>query len=84
MDTVTFCRVHRAHPKEWFDPFWAKVRPALKASKGRLIVVDWPSFHPIDLWGDEHCRAIDNSVYDQLAEGGRTAYRQGSHLVVDF
>jgi hypothetical protein len=84
VDTLIFCESIEHIPKEWFDPFWAKVRPALGANKGRLIVVNWPSFHPIGIWGDEHCRAIDDIVYDQLAEGGRTAYRQGSHLVVDF
>lgn len=84
IDTVTMSESIEHIPAEWFDPFWAQVKPILQYNKGRLIVVNWPSFHPIEVSGDEHCREINDAVYDSLADGGRTVYRQGSHLVVDF
>jgi SAM-dependent methyltransferase len=51
----------------------------------RLIVVNWPDFHPIEphVNGWDHITRVDDSLYDRLAAGGTVALRRGSHLVVD-
>jgi len=50
----------------------------------RLIVVNWPDFHPIEPTSDwDHITRVDDALYDRLAVGGATVLRRGSHLVVD-
>ena len=50
----------------------------------RLIIVNWPDFHPIEASSDwDHITRVDDALYDRLAAGGATVLRRGSHLVVD-
>lgn len=59
---------------------------AWMAPGSRLIVVNWPDFHPIEphLNGWDHITRVDDALYDRLAAGGRVVLRRGSHLVVDI
>lgn len=51
----------------------------------RLIVVNWPDFHPIEASSDwDHITRVDDVLYDRLAVGARTVLRRGSHLVLDI
>lgn len=84
LDTVTMVESLEHIPEDCFAPVWEKVKEALVRNKGRLIVANWIQYHPLGISGEEHCRLVDDSTYDWLAEGGKVAYRNGSHLVVDY
>lgn len=70
-----------------FDKFWASVKNSFK---GYFITTNWQSTFPIvigdwDMGDIEHCRLIDESLYDRLcADATRTIYRHGSHLILEF
>lgn len=50
----------------------------------RLIVVNWPDFHPIEATSEwDHITKVDDELYDRLAIGARTILRRGSHLVLE-
>ena len=54
------------------------------APGSRLIVTNWPDFHPIEPTSDwDHITRVDDALYDRLAQGGQVVLRRGSHLVVD-
>ena len=84
VDTVLFVESIEHIPDHCFEPFWEKVKPALVANSGRLIVTNWLSYFPLDVSGPEHCRLVDSQLYARLAEGGRVVFQQGAHLVVDY
>jgi len=52
----------------------------------RLIIANWPEFHPIDPHpgGWDHITRVDDALYDRLAVGARVVLRRGSHLVLDI
>jgi hypothetical protein len=55
------------------------------APGSRLIVVNWPDFHPIEASSDwDHITRVDDALYDRLAAGARVVLRRGSHLVLDI
>lgn len=71
-----------------FKKVWANI---VKNFKGRFIVVNDMWFHPIEIGGDwknaelEHCRQIDDLVYDEMSKDAKTViFREGSHLVLEF
>lgn len=84
VDTVTMVESLEHIPEDCFAPVWEQVKKALLKNKGRLIVANWLDYHPLGVSGAEHCRRVDDSTYDWLAEDGQVAYRNGSHLVVDY
>ena len=84
VDTVTMVESLEHIPEDCFVSVWEQVKKALTKNKGRLIVANWLDYHPLPVNGPEHCRRVDDSTYDWLAEGGQVGYRNGSHLVVDY
>ena len=84
VDTVTVVETLEHVPEAAWAEFWAAAKPALQRNKGRLVVTNWLNYHPIEVTGEEHCRRVDDAVYDWLAQGGKVAFREGSHLVVDY
>ncbi len=84
VDTVMFVESLEHIPEDCFDLFWPPVRWALAKNKGRLIVANWIDYHPLEAVNAEHCRRVDDALYEELAQGGVVKYRNGSHLVVDY
>lgn len=84
VDTVLFVESLEHIPQDCFDLFWPKVKVALMRNKGRLVVANWIDYHPLPADNREHCRRVDDVVYDELARGGAVKHRNGSHLVVDY
>lgn len=78
-DTVIFCEslehIERAEIDLAFD--------MLRMRRARVIVVNWPSFMPLETNGWDHVTRIDDALYDELSEGFDVVVRRGSHLVLD-
>ncbi len=84
LDTVMFCESLEHIPEECFTPFWEKVGEVLRRNNGMLIVTNWLDYHPLHVSGREHCRLVDDALYEELAQGGTVVYRRGSHLVIQY
>lgn len=84
LDTVIFCESLEHIPEDCFTPFWEKVGAVLRENHGMLIVANWLDYHPLHVSGPEHCRLVDDALYEDLAVGGTVVYRRGSHLVVKY
>lgn len=84
VDTVTFVESLEHIPEDCFQPFWDAVKPVLVKNKGMLIVANWIDYHPLLPTNAEHCRLVDDALYERLAEGGTIMVRKGSHLVVQY
>lgn len=87
-DTVIFCEsVEHIPTKELFGAFeWIRDRGGDREG-ARVIIVNWPTFHPIKAApGDwNHVHDVDDELYDRLASLARkTVVRHGSHLVLQF
>lgn len=68
-----------------FDEAYIKyIKPTLKKNNGLFIITNWIDFFPIEISLPYHCRRVDDIFYDQLALGGETIFRKGSHLVVRY
>lgn len=53
----------------------------------RVVVVNWPAFHPItpsrkDTW--DHITVVNDDLFDRLSEDAVVVQRRGSHLVLDL
>lgn len=56
---------------------------------GLFIVVNWKSYHPINIGSFAaphiHCRVVDDALYEKwIAQSKSCVYRDGSHLVIDI
>lgn len=85
-DTILMVESLEHIPAEAFDPVWEAIRTRFH---GRFIVVNWPDYHPIwigrDASPEEHCRLVDDELYDQWCSQAQSVYtRKGSHLALDF
>lgn len=79
-DTVLFVEAIEHIPLETTRQIRAWMSPG-----ARLIVVNWPDFHPIEASSDwDHITRIDEALYDELVRGARVITRRGSHLVVEI
>lgn len=85
-DTIMMVESLEHIPAEVFDPIWEQIRQQFK---GRFIVVNWPDYHPIwigrDAGPQEHCRLVDDALYDLWAgQAQGVLQRMGSHLVLEL
>lgn len=85
-DTIMMIESLEHIPEDEFEVFWTKIKQEFQ---GRFIAVNWMDYHPIwvgrDASPEEHCRLVDDHLYDRLtSEANKFVYRNGSHLVLDF
>lgn len=85
-DTIMMVESLEHIPKENFDPVWDKI---VAEFHGWFIVTNWPDYHPIWIGRDanehEHCRAVDDNLYNEWVSQSRACLqRHGSHLVLEF
>lgn len=85
-DTILMVESLEHIPAEAFEPVWQAI---CQQFKGLFIVTNWPDYHPIwigrDASPEEHCRVVDDELYDQWSkQAKKCVYRQGSHLVLKF
>lgn len=84
IDTVVMVESLEHIPEDCFNPVWEKCKEVLIRNHGMLIVANWPEYQPITVTGVEHCRRVDDELYNFLAIDGTIIFRKGSHLVVQF
>lgn len=79
-DTLIFCESIEHLPADETDRIIS-----LAPTGARIIIVNWPDFHPIhpDGSGWDHVALIDDHRFDQLTAGHTIVERHGSHLVFD-
>ncbi len=79
--TVIFCESIEHVP---VDEVW-HIRENL-AHNARLVVVNWPDYHPIEPSSDgwDHITRIDDALFDRLSVGADVVLRRGAHLVLDI
>ena len=85
-DTILMVESLEHIPEEAFEPVWQAIKSQFH---GRIIVVNWPDYHPIwigrDASPEEHCRVVDDELYDAWSAEAQSVYtRKGSHLALDF
>lgn len=88
-DTIVFCESIEHIPVKEVDKTieWVALHADARAAGIRVIITNWPYFHPIRaVPGDwDHVHDVDNEFYDHLASAAKsTIVRHGSHLVLDF
>jgi hypothetical protein len=83
-DTLVFCSSLEHIPPDEFWSVWPQAVEQLLSVSGRLVITNWPNYHPITVSGDYHVFAIDDAVYDRIVGDRQLVLRWGSHLVVDF
>jgi len=85
-DTILMVESLEHIPEDQFEGVWESIRTEFK---GRMVIVNWPDYHPIWIGRDagplEHCRLVDDALYDKWsAQAKECVFRMGSHLVLDF
>ena len=85
-DTILMVESLEHIPAPAFEPVWSKITSEFA---GRFITVNWPDYHPIwigrDASPDEHCRVVDDELYNQWCHQAKNVItRWGSHLVLEF
>jgi hypothetical protein len=84
-DTILMVESLEHIPEKSFDPVWNKI---VETFKGRFIVVNWVDYHPIAVGQyaspEEHCRLVNDDLYDKWSSQANCWWRNGSHLVLDF
>lgn len=85
-DTILLVESLEHIPAPAFEPLWNKITSDFA---GRFITVNWPDYHPIwigrDASPEEHCRVVDDALYNQWCHQAKTVVtRWGSHLVLEF
>ena len=88
-DTLVFCESIEHIPVNEVDKIvgWASSHADRHAAGIRVVITNWPYFHPIRaVPGDwDHVHDVDDDFYDRLASAAKqTIVRHGSHLVLDF
>ena len=88
-DTLVFCESIEHIPVKEVDRTveWIASHAGEHAAGIRVIITNWPYFHPIRaVPGDwDHVHDVDDDFYDRLASAAKsTIVRHGSHLVLDF
>jgi hypothetical protein len=85
-DTILMVESLEHIPADEFEPVWQAIKSQFH---GRFIAVNWPDYHPIwigrDAGPDEHCRLVDDALYDAWSAEAKAVYaRRGSHIALDF
>lgn len=52
--------------------------------KTRIIITNWPDFHPIPKSNFDHITEINDEFFDELLDGRTPIIRRGSHLVYEL
>lgn len=75
-DILLFCESIEHLTKE-------QTKEIIDAQKGgtKIIIVNWPDFHPIPEEGFDHITRIDDDYFDWVLDGREPEVRKGSHLV---
>ena len=84
-DTIIFCESVEHIPMKELVAAFDWIRDCARGA--RVIVTNWPTYHPIRAPpGDwNHVHDVDDELYDRLASRARkTVTRHGSHLVLQF
>ena len=77
-DTIIFCESIEHIPHEEIKRIMDLI-----PKEARVIIVNWPDFHPIPATDDEHITEIDDVFLDRLSDGRRVVFRRESHLVLE-
>jgi 2-polyprenyl-3-methyl-5-hydroxy-6-metoxy-1,4-benzoquinol methylase len=81
-DTIIMCESIEHIPEKHFNNFYQNL---IKNFKGYFILTNWIHPFPIFVSGTEHCRRIDNELYDNFSKNAkRTVFRRKSHLCLEF
>lgn len=87
-DTIIMIEVLEHIHEDEFNLIWNKI---LNEFHGLFIVTNYIHMDTIPIGGnwpraeEEHCRLIDNNVYDNMCSHAKsTVFRKGSHLVLEF
>lgn len=85
-DTIIMVESLEHIPEPAFDPVWNAI---VEKFHGLFIVVNWIDYHPMYIGSyaspQEHCRVIDDPLYDQwTSQAKQCIHRNGSHLVLKF
>jgi SAM-dependent methyltransferase len=85
-DTILMVESLEHIPEPAFDQVWDKI---VADFRGRFITVNWVDYHPCPIGGfgaspEEHCRLVDDALYDKWSTQAECWFRNGSHLVLDF
>ncbi len=85
IDTAIFCASIEHIYQEDFIPLLDRIRDTLQATNGRLIIAGTLNYFPIQTTGRDHVAQIDDTSMDRVERTmeGTTAFRHGSHLVID-
>jgi SAM-dependent methyltransferase len=85
-DTILMVESLEHIPEPAFDRVWDRI---VEDFQGRFITVNWVDYHPCPVGGfgaspEEHCRLVDDALYDKWSTQAECWFRNGSHLVLDF
>lgn len=84
-DTILMVESLENIPESAFDPVWDQI---VQNFHGRFVTVNWVDYHPIAVGqyasAEEHCRLVNDELYDRWCQQAACWWRNGSHLVLDF
>lgn len=82
---VIMCESIEHMPEGEFWEAWEIIRERLKGG-GRAVVCNMKEYWPIPSDGNgwDHIHSISDATYDRMAGGGRTLYRNKSHIAIEF
>lgn len=49
----------------------------------RVVITNWPDYHPIPTNGADHITEVNDELFDRLLDGREPIIRRGSHLVYE-
>ena len=83
LDTIILCETLEHILEKDFNEFWEQVKEKFS---GYFIVTN--IHHPCDVGSgyvpQEHCRRIDDDVYDEMSKMYTTKFRVGAHIVIEI
>jgi len=81
-DTILMCESLEHIPKEHFEKFYNNLKDNFN---GYFIITNWLTYHPIKANDDEHCRDINDNLYNSFSKDAlRTVFRNQSHLCLEY
>lgn len=89
VDTVIMVESLEHILEDDFNTAYDIIKYNLKKANGRLIIVNWIDFHPIQIGQgascNVHCRTVDDALYNKFTNDAvKCFYRNGSHIVLDY
>jgi len=81
-DTIIMCESLEHIPEEHFNNFYQNMKNNFN---GYFIITNWLTYHPLRITGKEHCREINDELYDNFSQDAlRTVFRNQSHLCLEY